>query len=48
LRNVDPLCSSKSKDGVERREDVAEHLALDPPLALEHVLDELGLALERP
>ena len=46
-RIVAALCSSRSKTPVDGREDVAEHLALEPPLALEDVADEVGLALER-
>src|SRR4051812_43212889 len=35
------------EDGFEGREGVPEHLALEAPLPLEDVLDEIGLALQR-
>src|SRR3712207_8525137 len=36
------------EDRVDGREDAAEDLALQAPLAFQHILDELDLALHRP
>ena len=46
--NHRPAALEQVEDGVDRLERAVDELALDPLLLLEHALEQLGLALQRP